>query len=222
MTSAPVVLATRNAGKVRELAPLFASFGVRVETLEDAGVPAHAEEELLEDAPTFSGNAHKKARYFAARLPGRLVLAEDSGLCVAALGGAPGVHSKRWGLAVSGPSGEAPLAGAALDAHNRAQLLRALAGAADRRAWFACSAVLLRLTADGEEMAEGEGRTEGRILEEPCGTAGFGYDALFWSTELEACFGAVAREEKARVSHRSRAVQGAWAAFQARGGTIFR
>jgi XTP/dITP diphosphohydrolase len=97
VTGRPVLLlATRSQGKLSELAPLAAAHGWQVETLARAGVPERSEEDGLEVAETFAGNAFAKARYFAART-GRLVLAEDSGVEVVALGGAPGVRSKRWG-----------------------------------------------------------------------------------------------------------------------------
>ncbi len=190
-----LLVATRSAGKRRELEPLLAAAGYAMDTLDQAGLAESPDEEVVEAFPTFRENALAKARYFHERSGGRAVLAEDSGLCVTALGGGPGVRSKRWGA-------EAGLTGAALDAANNARLLEALAGAEDRGAWYHCAAAIV--WAGGEMVFEGE--SHGWILEAPCGTAGFGYDPYFWSTELDACFGDVSREEKGRVSHRARAV----------------
>lgn len=209
MNGRPVLLlATRSLGKLSELAPLAEARGWQVETLARAGVQEHAEEGGLEVAETFAGNAVAKARYFAART-GRLVLAEDSGLEVDALGGAPGVRSKRW--AADWGAGGAPAATAvaegAVDAANvqrlLAELVRVGADApASRRARFVGVAV----AAMGERLWQAEGAAPGVILPAPCGTLGFGYDPVFWSTELGACFGEVPQEAKNRVSHRARAV----------------
>lgn len=187
----PVLLATRNAGKLRELQPLLAAHGLESRTLDELGLPERAEEAAIEQWDTFEQNALAKAQYFAALSSGHVVLAEDSGLCVVALDGAPGVHSKRWG-------GES-----ATDVDNNARLLGALAGVTDRRAAYVCCAVLITPTA----VFTAEGRTEGRILEAPSGAGGFGYDPLFWSAELSAGFGEVPRAMKASVSHRTRAVE---------------
>lgn len=195
----PLLLATRNAGKVAELLPLVAAHGWGVETLVAAGIPEVPAEAGLEEADTFAANALAKARYFA-RLTGRVVLADDSGLEVAALGGAPGVHSKRW-------AGAHLMAdGAEVDAANNRHLLQALtaAGAATpaaRRARYVCAAAAA--WPDGAFVAEGT--TGGHILLEPAGTGGFGYDPLFWSEELQASFGQLSREAKGEVSHRGRA-----------------
>ncbi len=203
MSGRTVLLATRSAGKLAELRPLLAEFGLETESLDEAGL---VEEPVVEDAlevfETFEENALAKAAHFHERSGGRLVLAEDSGLCVHALDGAPGVRSKRWGA-------ETGLLGAALDAANNRRLLAALDGVTDRGAHYACSAVLVwtggRLSA--------RGTTAGRILQAPCGAQGFGYDPYFWSEELEACFGLVEKATKARVSHRARAVRSVLAHF---------
>jgi XTP/dITP diphosphohydrolase len=193
----PLVLATRSAGKRRELGALVAEAGLSWTTLEAIGVPEDASlEATLEDADTFEGNALAKARFFLARSGGLPVLAEDSGLCVTALDGAPGVYSKRLGAAPG-------LAGSALDAANNAKLLHAMADAPDRSAAYVCAAVIV--WPDGEVSATG--RTEGRLLSAACGDGGFGYDPYFWSTELSACFGAVSMAAKATVSHRGRAIR---------------
>lgn len=191
-----IVLATRSAGKIRELRALCAEAGVSVESLDALGIVESAAEDSLERYETFAENAQAKARHFAALLPGRWVLAEDSGLVVDALGGAPGVRSKRWTGSTA--------SGAALDAENNAALLRALEGVEDRRARYVCAAVLCR---DGELRVH-EGRVEGRITRAPRGEGGFGYDPYFESEELGCTFAEASSAEKSRVSHRGRAVRG--------------
>jgi XTP/dITP diphosphohydrolase len=190
----PAVLATRNAGKLRELREMFVDAGMAIEDLVQAGLEAvDPAEDSLEVFASFEENARAKARWFAARLPGRLVIADDSGLAVDALGGAPGVRSKRWAGSTA--------SGMALDAENNAALLRALAGTTPRTARFVC--VVVAIEGAREYLARGE--CAGRILEEASGASGFGYDPLFRSDELGESFGAASREAKARVSHRGRA-----------------
>lgn len=200
--SARVVVATRSDGKLRELLPLLAGFGWHACTLTAVGVEETPEEELLEIHETFEANALAKARHFAS-VTGLPVLADDSGLAVDLLGGAPGVRSKRW-------AGHDALSGAALDSANNRALLEAMASAAsaaggpdERTARYVCAAVWV--DPSGEWVARGE--TEGRILWTPRGAGGFGYDPLFWSDELGATFAEVTREEKAAISHRGRAVR---------------
>jgi len=201
----PVLLvATRSAGKLRELRSLVAEAGFRARSLDEALIAATPEEERLEAFDTFEENARAKARFFLARSGGVPVLAEDSGLVVEALGGAPGVRSKRWSAS--------PLSGPALDEANNRALLDALATGTDRRAKYVCVAVLA--FPGGEVCARGE--SAGRILRAPCGTNGFGYDPLFLSDELAITFAEAAPEEKARVSHRGRAVRVVLAAFALR------
>ncbi len=196
MVSRTILVATRSAGKLAELRPMLADFGLGVESLDEAGLDELPIEEGLEVYESFEENALAKARHFHERSGGRLVLAEDSGLCVDALGGAPGVRSKRWGAADG-------LTGGALDAANNARLLAALEGVEDRRAHYACCAVLV--WPGGQVSACGT--TTGRILHAPAGEHGFGYDPYFWSDELDACFGSVDKATKGRVSHRARAVR---------------
>jgi XTP/dITP diphosphohydrolase len=190
-----VVVATRSEGKRRELAPLLAAAGFVAVTLDDVGVPESPDEDGLEVHETFEANAVAKAQWFFARCDGLPVLADDSGLCVDALGGRPGVHSKRW-------AGHTHLQGAALDAANLAQLLVALAGAATRRAHYVCA--MAWVDAQGARTARGE--THGLLLEAPRGAGGFGYDPVFVSDELGVTFGEASREAKALVSHRGRAL----------------
>ena len=189
-----LLVATRSAGKLRELVPLLAATGWEGITLDEAGIPETPEEDGLEVHETFEANALAKARWFQARA-GLPTVADDSGLAVAALGGAPGVRSKRW-------SGRPELSGEALDAANNALLLERLAGVEDRRASYLCAAAFV----DGVREVVRLGECAGRILRASApGANGFGYDPLFVSDELGASFAAVSREEKARVSHRGRA-----------------
>ena len=178
---------------MRELLPLFGGAGIDVISLDDAGIAETPDEDALESALTFEENALAKARHFA-RASGRPTVADDSGLEVAALGGRPGVHSKRW-------SGRTDLRGQALDDANNAMLLERLAGSADRGARYVCVAAFC----DGVTECVERGEARGQITKEPRGSAGFGYDPYFESEELGRTFGEVSQEEKARVSHRARA-----------------
>jgi len=195
-----LLLATRSEGKRRELEPLLRVRGWEVVDLARAGLDAEpGEDEALETADSFEENALAKARHFHAR-SGLPTVADDSGLSCEALGGLPGVRSKRW-------SGRPDLDGDALDAANNALLLQALAdaargGATSRAAKYVCAAAYV----DGRVERVARGETAGRILERAEGQGGFGYDPLFWSDDLRTAFGLVSREEKSRVSHRARAV----------------
>jgi len=172
---------------------MFRAAGWDVIDLAAAGVVERSEEDGLESAETFEENALAKARYFHG-LTGMPTIADDSGIEVAALDGAPGVYSKRW-------SGRTELAGQALDDANNALLLERLRGAADRRARYVCAAALC--DAGGELVERGE--TRGQITTAPRGAGGFGYDPYFRSEELHRTFGEVTMQEKAAVSHRARA-----------------
>jgi XTP/dITP diphosphohydrolase len=198
------VLATRSAGKLRELRPLFERVGIPIMDLAEAGVAERPEEEAIESHETFEANALAKARYFR-RITGLAVVADDSGLEIAALGGAPGVRSKRW-------SGRADLSGLALDAANNAFLLDALEAVPDRRARYVCAAAF----ADGAAELVTRGETAGRIVGDARGGEGFGYDPYFLSDELGVTFGEAAREEKEAVSHRGRAFRALVAQLVAR------
>lgn len=191
---ARVVLATRNPGKLRELRDMFLAAGIALDDLASVGLAAEdPAEDALEAFDTFEENARAKARWFSSRLPGAVVVADDSGLEVDALGGAPGVRSKRW----SGSTAN----GAALEAANNAHLLAQLGPTATRTAAYVCVVVCT----DGVREWSARGECRGRILAAPSGTAGFGYDPLFWSDDLACTFGDATREAKARVSHRGRA-----------------
>ena len=190
-----LLLATRSGGKIRELRALFDAHGAGVELvgLEEAGVTVSAEEDTLESADTFEANALSKARYFHRRT-GLPTVADDSGLCVDALGGAPGVRSKRW-------SGRADLEGQALDDANNGLLMSRLSGVVQRQARYVCAAAFC----DGEREIVVCGEATGLITTEPIGDGGFGYDPYFLSDDLGRTFAEVSLEEKASVSHRARA-----------------
>lgn len=195
-----LLLATRSADKAREIREILAAAGAGVElqSLDEARVHWSAEEERLEPFDSFEANARSKAGYFA-HLTGLPVVADDSGLEVLSLGGAPGVRSKRFA-----PEG-GKLAGKALDEANNAELLRRLLGADEkrRRACYVCVASLVRRPGAAPEAYTG--RCWGRVLTEPRGTGGFGYDPLFFHEGLGKTFGEATAEEKHGVSHRGEA-----------------
>ena len=193
-----LLAATRSRGKQAELRRLLEPAGVEVIFPDEAGLWETPAEERLELAETFEGNARRKAEHFA-RLSGRPTVGDDSGLEVFSLGGAPGVRSRRW----AGASGTTDQ----VDAANNAELLRRLHGASEtrRRARYRC--VLVYLPEPDAVPHVFEGVCGGRILEEPRGEGGFGYDPLFFSDELGRTFGEATAEEKDAVSHRGRAVR---------------
>ncbi|MBT8340424.1 MAG: XTP/dITP diphosphatase [Desulfatitalea sp.] len=182
-----IVLATRNAGKTREIVDLLNAFPVCIKNLGDFGlIPA-----IEEDGATFDENAYKKAS-LTARYLGIPALADDSGLTVEALGGAPGVYSARYG-------------GTEATDHERCQkLLRELGDHDDRRAAFEC---VLSLAVPGGPALTYEGRCEGRIVDTPAGTNGFGYDPIFYYPPLNKTFAQLSMAEKSRVSHRGKALR---------------
>jgi XTP/dITP diphosphohydrolase len=189
-----LLLASRSPDKLREIREILPNLSIL--SLEEAGVPVSAEEERIEAFDTFLENARAKAEWFgrAADLP---ILADDSGLCVDALGGAPGVLSRRF-------SGRSDLTGSELDDANNRALLARLAGIPGERrgAAYVCAAVLRRR--DGHVL-EALGSVRGRISEEPGGTGGFGYDPLFRIPQLDRSFGEIPASLKHRFSHRARA-----------------
>jgi XTP/dITP diphosphohydrolase len=189
-----MLLATRSAGKLRELRPIFAARGIGVIDLIDAGIAESELEDALESYSTFEENALAKARYFHG-LADRPTVADDSGIAVMALGGRPGVLSKRW-------SGRTDLSGQPLDDENNRLLQEALRSITDRRAYYVCAAAYVDRT--HELVCRSE--VYGRIAAAPRGSGGFGYDPFFEADELNGrTFGEASREEKARVSHRARA-----------------
>lgn len=180
-----LVVASGNAHKLREIAEIFTDF--EVVSQKEMGFDGDVEE----TGETFVENALIKARAACEAL-GCMALADDSGLCVDALGGAPGVYSARY----CGYHGN--------DAENRAVLLKNLQGVKNRSAHFTSAIALVY--PDGRELTA-EGHTYGRILEEEIGDGGFGYDCLFYSDDLGKTFGVASSEEKNGVSHRFRALQ---------------
>jgi XTP/dITP diphosphohydrolase len=204
VTIEPLLIATRSAGKLRELRELFRGAGIAVVDLSEAGIEASAEEDDLENAETFEENALAKARYFARRAK-RPVVADDSGLEVEALGGEPGVRSKRW-------SARPDLFGLALDDANNARLVDAIRDRKNRRARYVCVAAFV----DGAGELTGRGESSGVIVDCPRGRGGFGYDPYFLSDELGKTFAEASVEEKEQVSHRGRAFRALLAALQSR------
>jgi XTP/dITP diphosphohydrolase len=196
MTRPDLVLGTTNAGKLRELLELLDPFGIPCSSL--AGMAGAVDVE--ETGTTFAANAALKAG-LQARALGRWVLAEDSGLVVDALDGAPGVYSARF----SGPV--PPGATGSTDDRNNALLLERLAGvaAARRTAQYACHAALA--DPDGRIVAEAQGICRGLIAESGQGRGGFGYDPLFIVPEYHRTFGELAAAVKAVISHRGRAMR---------------
>lgn len=189
-----LLLATRSTGKLRELLPLFDARGIEAIGLDAAGVVESRVEDELEMLDSFEGNALAKARHFHEQT-GLPTAADDSGLVVPALGGLPGVKSKRW-------SGRPDLSGRALDEENNRLLLERLSDIEDRRAHYVCAAAFVDT---GVEIVR-RGEVQGRIVSRPRGEEGFGYDPYFEADELGGrTFGEASREEKEAVSHRGRA-----------------
>ena len=182
----PLVIATRNQGKTAEIKALLAGYPVDIKNLDDFGpIP-----EVVEDGDTFDANAYKKAS-FTARVLGYPALADDSGLLVEALGGAPGVYSARYG-------GEG-----LTDTERCEKLLAEMEEKEDRRAAFEC--VISIAVPTGPALTY-EGRCEGTLLKEPKGESGFGYDPVFYYPDLGKTFAELTMEEKSGISHRGRAL----------------
>jgi XTP/dITP diphosphohydrolase len=181
-----LVIATRNPGKTAEIRELLQGFPVEIKNLSDFGpIP-----EVEEDGDTFAANAYKKAS-FTARVLGVPAIADDSGIAVEALNGAPGVHSARYG-------GEG-----ASDEDRRRQLLAEMDGRTHRQAAFEC---VISLAVPSGPALTYEGRCEGALAEAPAGANGFGYDPIFYYPPLQKTFAELTREEKSRVSHRGKAL----------------
>lgn len=177
-----MAVASSNASKIREIKKIFK--GVELIAMSELGFDG----EIEETGENFRENALIKAKTVSERF-GLPALADDSGLCVEALHGAPGIYSARF-------SGEG-------EAANRALLLKRLEDISDRSAYFECAVCLYM--PDGRTYF-GSGRTYGRILQEEIGKNGFGYDRLFYSDDLKKSFGKASAREKNRVSHRYRAL----------------
>jgi len=182
----PLILATRNQGKIEEFGELLAGCGLEIKSVRDFGpIPP-----VVEDGETFEENAYKKA-FHTARMFGFPALADDSGLRVEALGGAPGVRSARY-------AGEE-----ATKEDNNRKLLEAMQGVSNRKAAFEC--VLAIAVPRGPALIY-EGHCEGEITNELQGERGFGYDPLFYYPPLKKTFGQMSGAEKNRISHRGKAM----------------
>jgi XTP/dITP diphosphohydrolase len=181
-----LVVATHNPGKLREIAELLAPLGVEAVSAGALGLP-----EPEETAPDFVGNARIKA-VAAATSSGLPALADDSGFCVAALDGAPGVHSARW----AGPDKDF--------SHAMARVHEQTGGEADRRAWFVAALCLAWPDGHTETFV---GRVDGEVVWPPRGTLGFGYDPMFRPRGATLTFGEIEPARKHDVSHRARAFE---------------
>jgi XTP/dITP diphosphohydrolase len=194
MSATALLIATRSEGKLREIKPMFAAAGLTLVSLDELGIDESDEENELEPFSTFEENALSKARYFYEVSGGIPTVSDDSGLEVDALGGRPGVQSKRW-------SGRSDLRGSALDAANNEALLQGLADVVTPTARYVCVAAFVSV---GDEITA-RGETSGTIVREARGSHGFGYDPYFLSADLGQTFGESSPSEKQRVSHRGRA-----------------
>ena len=183
-----LVLASNNAGKLKEFAEILAPLGIELHPQGEFNVP-----EAEEPFATFVENALAKARH-ASRLTGLPALADDSGVCANALGGAPGVRSARY-------AGEPKS-----DARNNAQLVADLAAHADKSAYYYCVLVYVR-HADDPQPIIADGRWDGEIMAEPRGQGGFGYDPHFWLAHMGKAVAELTAEEKNHISHRGQALR---------------
>jgi len=192
-----LLVATRSAHKIREIRGIMADVpGVRVLGLDEAGIEPDAAEEGLEPFETFEENARSKAEYFHAR-SGLVTVADDSGLEVDALGGAPGVRTKRF-------APETGLSGSEQDAANNRYLVTRMQGTEppERGARYVCVAALVRRPGAVEWF---RGEAEGLITLEPAGEGGFGYDPHFFDPELGLTFAQISADAKNARSHRGKA-----------------
>ena len=189
-----IVLASSNLGKQREFAQLLAPLGIEILRQGDLGI-ADAEE----PHPTFVENSLAKARH-ASRLSAQPSFADDSGICVDALGGAPGVHSARFA-----PPDDPHAPRDIVDAGNNRKLIGLLAGNPNRRAHYYCVIVFVRRHDDPEPLIA-EGRWHGEVIDAPRGTNGFGYDPYFLLPGLGRTAAELAPGEKNRISHRGLAL----------------
>jgi XTP/dITP diphosphohydrolase len=188
----PILIATSNPGKLRDFSGAARSFGIEIASIKNfSSLPP-----VVEDGTTFEANARKKAEGYSSYAPGEIVIADDSGLEVDALGGAPGVHSARY-------AADAPhLAGSNTDDEaNNAKLITALASvpAEKRTGRFVCVIAAAR---DEKMVATFHGTVEGVILDRPRGSNGFGYDPFFYFPRIQKTFAELTAEEKALYSHR--------------------
>ncbi|MES2564329.1 MAG: RdgB/HAM1 family non-canonical purine NTP pyrophosphatase [Pseudomonadota bacterium] len=190
-----LVIASTNPGKLRELEQMLSPLGIKLIAQSQLGIP-----EAAEPHATFVENALAKARHAStrARLP---ALADDSGICAAALNGAPGVRSARYAGASC-----ASIDRDSQDARNNRKLIAALARTHDRRAHYYCVIVLVRCPDDPEPLIA-EGRWEGEVITEPRGSNGFGYDPYFYLPAFGRTAAELDATEKNAVSHRGQALQ---------------
>jgi len=200
-----ILIATSNAGKLRDFAGAAASLDIEIASIPNfTSLPV-----VVEDGLTFEENARKKAESYSRAVPGEIVLADDSGLEVDALKGAPGVHSARY-------AADAPhlMDNNTDDEANNTRLLRELKDVpADKRTGrFVCVIAAAR---DGQTLNVFRGEAEGTILNRPRGTNGFGYDPLFYFPPIEKAFAELTPEEKAQYSHRGAAFRQFLAWYQA-------
>jgi len=195
-----ILIATSNPGKLRDFAGAAQRHGVEI-----AGVPGFSSlPSVVEDGLTFEANARKKAEDYSQHVPGEIVVADDSGLEVDALQGAPGVHSARY-AAPDLENKQPHEASANMDDNaNNARVLRELKDIprAQRSGRFVC---VLAAARDGKTLATFRGTSEGVILDSPRGANGFGYDPLFYFPQIEKTFAELSAEEKSKYSHRGAA-----------------
>jgi XTP/dITP diphosphohydrolase len=192
-----VLVATSNPGKIRDLIGAAEAHDVEIATLPGfSALPG-----VIEDGATFEANARKKAEHYSQYAEGELVIADDSGLEVDALGGAPGVRSARYAADEVHAPEDAPNSD---DEANNARLLRELHEIPDefRTARFVCVIAVAR---NGHTLATFHGKAEGLVLHQPRGKDGFGYDPLFYFPVIHKTFAEIAAEEKAKHSHRGAA-----------------
>jgi XTP/dITP diphosphohydrolase len=192
-----ILIATSNAGKLRDFAGAAKAHGIEVSGLPDfTSLPS-----VVEDGHTFEENARKKAEFYSRSAPGYVVLADDSGIEIDALNGAPGVHSARY-------AAEEPHKAEfnTDDEENNARVLRELRDVPPekRTGRFVCVIVAAR---NGSTLAAFRGEAEGLILDQPRGSDGFGYDPLFYFPPIKKAFAELTPEEKAQYSHRGAALR---------------
>jgi XTP/dITP diphosphohydrolase len=207
------LLATRSEGKLRELREIFSEFGLEAVDLATLGIPETARENNLEEFETFEENALAKARYFFNLSGGMPTFGDDSGMCVDALNGEPGVYSKRW-------SGRDDLERSDLDAANNAKLVARMRTArAEQGPRFTDAGRYISVAAFKDAAGEltRRGEIEGRVLTIPRGSEGFGYDPYFEAPELGGTFAESSIKNTAAGSHRARAFRALLAALRAEG-----
>jgi XTP/dITP diphosphohydrolase len=206
-----ILLATRSPGKLNEMAAIFADLGVTVTDLRSLGISELPEEDSLEEFPTFEENALAKARYFFKR-SGLPTIGDDSGLMIDALGGAPGVLTKRW-------SGRTDISGAELDRVNNEKLVREMRRLEAEQGTVLRDGKYVSVAAyvDGEIEIVRRGEVTGEVLDQPRGTLGFGYDPYFLAPELGGTFAESSIENTASRSHRSKAMRALVDALRAEG-----